>query len=96
MVNSTVIIDVIAVESLIFKPFEEVYELIEKMETNNFQWPAEREWEDTHIKYYYTIDHPVRSVQNQLLKPGRSGSSGRSVEKVVHIIPYDSAIVRDD
>ncbi|KAH0466817.1 hypothetical protein IEQ34_004055 [Dendrobium chrysotoxum] len=43
-----------------------------------------------------SIDRPVRSVQIQLFQPGRLGSSGRSVEKVVHIVRYDAAIVRDD
>ncbi|KAH0456526.1 hypothetical protein IEQ34_014433 [Dendrobium chrysotoxum] len=43
-----------------------------------------------------SIDRPVRSVQNQLHQPGRSCSSGRSVEKIVHIVPYDPTIVRDD
>ncbi|KAH0460401.1 hypothetical protein IEQ34_011064 [Dendrobium chrysotoxum] len=40
------------------------------------------------------VHHPVRSLQNQLFQPGRSGSSGRSVQKIDHIIPYDPAIVR--
>ncbi|KAH0465938.1 hypothetical protein IEQ34_006041 [Dendrobium chrysotoxum] len=39
---------------------------------------------------------PVRSVQIQLIQSGRLGSSGRSVEKVVHIVPYDTTIVLDD
>ncbi|NHN20659.1 hypothetical protein G6046_06920, partial [Bacillus amyloliquefaciens] len=36
------IIDAAAGGSLMLKPFDETYSLIEEMATNNFQWPAER------------------------------------------------------
>ncbi|KAH0463530.1 hypothetical protein IEQ34_008112 [Dendrobium chrysotoxum] len=47
-------------------------------------------------KYLRVIVEDLSCTQHVIYWPGRSGSSGRLVEKIVHIVPYDPAIVWDD